>query len=142
VLLYSWSEVKAYDRFADASEDEAQAERTRAQAREVFRMAEARSCRHAQLAHYFGEDLADCGSSCDVCQNFELLSKKPARATAEERAFLAEADRWSADEYGYGHVQRTYPRSLAYGLNDSPAGLAAWIVDKFRAWADCGGDLE
>ena len=62
--------------------------------------------------------------------------------TPGERAFLAEADRWSADEYGYGHVQRTYPRSLAYGLNDSPAGLAAWIVDKFRAWADCGGEVE
>jgi len=85
VLLYSWSEVKAYDRFADASDDDAQADRTRAQAREVFRMAEARVCRHAQLAHYFGEDLADCGSSCDVCQNFELLAK-PARATPEERA--------------------------------------------------------
>jgi len=86
VLLYSWSEVKAYDRFADASEDEAQAERTRAQAREVFRMAEARSCRHAQLARYFGEDLADCGTSCDVCHGFELLSKHKLRATPEERA--------------------------------------------------------
>jgi ATP-dependent DNA helicase RecQ len=86
VLLYSWSEVKAYDRFADASDDDAQAERTRAQAREVFRMAEARTCRHAQLAQYFGEDLADCGSSCDVCQSFELFSKKAARATPEERA--------------------------------------------------------
>jgi len=86
VLLYSWSEVKAYDRFADASDDDAQAERTRAQAREVFRMAEARSCRHAQLAQYFGEDLAACGTSCDVCQSFELFSKKPARLSAEERA--------------------------------------------------------
>ena len=52
VLFYSWSEVKAYDRFADASDDGAQADRTRAQAREVFRMAETRSCRHAQLASY------------------------------------------------------------------------------------------
>jgi ATP-dependent DNA helicase RecQ len=86
VLFYSWSEVKAYDRFADASDDDAQADRTRAQAREVFRMAETRACRHAQLARYFGEELADCGSSCDVCQDFELLSKKPARATPEERA--------------------------------------------------------
>jgi len=49
-------------------------------------MAEARDCRHAQLARYFGEDLADCGSSCDVCQSFELLAKKPARTTPEERA--------------------------------------------------------
>jgi ATP-dependent DNA helicase RecQ len=92
VLLYSWSEVKAYDRFADASDDEAQAERTRAQCRDVFRMAETRTCRHAQFAAHFGEQLAPCGTSCDVCQNFELLSQKPARQTAEERA-LARAER-------------------------------------------------
>jgi len=92
VLLYSWSEVKAYDRFADASDDDAQADRTRAQCREVFRMAETRTCRHAQFAHHFGEELAPCGTSCDVCQNFELLSKKPARLTPEERA-LARAER-------------------------------------------------
>jgi ATP-dependent DNA helicase RecQ len=92
VLLYSWSEVKAYDRFADASDDDAQADRTRAQCREVFRMAETRTCRHAQFAHHFGEQLAPCGTSCDVCQNFELLSKKPARLSPEERA-LARAER-------------------------------------------------
>ena len=37
---------------------------------------------------------------------------------------------------------RTKPQTLGYGLNDSPAGLAAWIVEKFRAWCDCGGDVE
>jgi ATP-dependent DNA helicase RecQ len=92
VLLYSWSEVKAYDRFADASDDDAQAERTRAQSREVFRMAETRTCRHAQFAAHFGEKLAPCETSCDVCQNFELLSKKPARSSPEERA-VARAER-------------------------------------------------
>ena len=86
VILYSWSEVKAYDRFADQSDDDAAADRTRAQAREVFRMAETRTCRHAQFAAYFGEELPACGTSCDVCQPFELLSKKPARPTPEERA--------------------------------------------------------
>ena len=39
-------------------------------------------------------------------------------------------------------VQSTRPQTLAYGLNDSPAGLAAWIVEKFRAWSDCDGDVE
>jgi ATP-dependent DNA helicase RecQ len=86
VLLYSWSEVKAYDRFADASDDDAQAERTRAQCREVFRMAETRTCRHVQFANHFGEQLEPCGTSCDVCKDFELLSKKPARLSPEERA--------------------------------------------------------
>lgn len=88
VLLYSWSEVKAYDRFADASDDDAQADRTRAQCREVFRMAETRVCRHAQFAAHFGEDLAPCGTSCDVCASFELFPQKPARLSAEERAAL------------------------------------------------------
>ncbi|GGT59950.1 hypothetical protein [Streptomyces purpureus] len=36
----------------------------------------------------------------------------------------------------------TRPDTLAAALADSPAGLAAWIVDKYRAWSDCGGDLE
>src|SRR5207248_6984868 len=39
-------------------------------------------------------------------------------------------------------MQGTKPQTLAYGLNDSPAGLAAWIVEKFRTWSDCDGDVE
>lgn len=39
-------------------------------------------------------------------------------------------------------LQATKPQTLAYGLNDSPAGLAAWIVEKFRSWSDCDGDVE
>ncbi len=34
------------------------------------------------------------------------------------------------------------PQTLGYGLHDSPAGLAGWILEKFRAWSDCGGDVE
>lgn len=62
--------------------------------------------------------------------------------TEAERRFVAEEERWWQDEGAYDHVQRTKPQTLAYGLNDSPAGLAAWIVEKFRAWSDCGGDVE
>ncbi|MBA3320053.1 MAG: hypothetical protein H0T45_01225 [Pyrinomonadaceae bacterium] len=39
-------------------------------------------------------------------------------------------------------IQSTKPQTLAYALNDSPAGLAAWIVEKFRAWSDCAGKVE
>lgn len=42
----------------------------------------------------------------------------------------------------YAMLQGTKPQTLAYGLNDSPVGLAAWIIDKFRAWSDCDGDVE
>ena len=34
-------------------------------------------------------------------------------------------------------IQGTKPQTLSYGLTDSPAGLAAWIVEKFAAWSDC-----
>jgi microsomal epoxide hydrolase len=63
-------------------------------------------------------------------------------ATPEE---VARADRRAeeiADHRGYSAIQGTRPLALAYGLNDSPAGLAAWILDKFWAWSDHGGSLE
>ncbi|MCY4659831.1 MAG: alpha/beta fold hydrolase [Acidobacteria bacterium] len=47
-----------------------------------------------------------------------------------------------ANERGYSSIQGTKPQTLGYGLNDSPAGLAAWIVEKFRTWCDCDGDVE
>ncbi len=47
-----------------------------------------------------------------------------------------------ATETGYSQIQGTKPMTLGYGLNDSPAGLAAWIVEKFRTWSDSGGDVE
>ncbi|MDA8109490.1 MAG: alpha/beta fold hydrolase [Betaproteobacteria bacterium] len=62
--------------------------------------------------------------------------------TDEERAYLAQLAAWLREETGYQWIQGTRPQTLAYGLSDSPAGLAAWIVEKFRAWSDCGGVPE
>lgn len=59
-----------------------------------------------------------------------------------ERKFLAEEEKWEKEEGAYGSIQATKPQTLAYGLNDSPVGLAAWIVEKFRSWSDCDGDVE
>lgn len=59
-----------------------------------------------------------------------------------ERDYLARVRQWEREEGGYAEVQSTRPQTLAYGLNDSPVGLAAWIVEKFRAWSDCDGDVE
>ena len=55
--------------------------------------------------------------------------------TRERQAFLDV-------ERGYFLVQSTKPQTLATALNDSPAGLAGWIVEKFRRWSDCDGDIE
>jgi pimeloyl-ACP methyl ester carboxylesterase len=45
-------------------------------------------------------------------------------------------------ESAYSRLQSTKPQTLAYGMNDSPAGLAAWLLEKRRRWSDCGGDVE
>ena len=63
-------------------------------------------------------------------------------ATDEERDYLARAELWSVEETGYQRIQGTKPQTLAYGLTDSPVGLAAWITEKLRSWSDCGGDVE
>ncbi len=62
--------------------------------------------------------------------------------TPEERVFLDDLSQWMNDGTGYQWIQGTRPQTLSLGLTDSPAGLAAWIVEKFRAWSDCGGDVE
>ena len=59
-----------------------------------------------------------------------------------ERAYLEKNERWWAAEGGYVQIQATKPQTLSYGLNDSPAGLAAWIVEKWRTWGDTGGDVD
>lgn len=59
-----------------------------------------------------------------------------------ERAYVEDEARWRRDEGAYSDQQATKPQTLAYSLNDSPAGLAAWIIEKFRAWSDCDGDIE
>jgi pimeloyl-ACP methyl ester carboxylesterase len=61
-------------------------------------------------------------------------------ATEEERRYLAELDAWLKEETGYQWIQGTRPQTLAFALSDSPVGLAAWMVEKFRAWTDCDGD--
>ena len=62
--------------------------------------------------------------------------------TKAEQKFLRQARQWFEDEGGYFHIQRTKPQTLGFGLNDSPVGLAAWIIEKFRTWSDCNGNLE
>ena len=62
--------------------------------------------------------------------------------TPEEHAYLRQLAHFLNEESGYQWIQGTKPQTLAFGLTDSPAGLAAWIVEKFRAWSDCGGVIE
>ncbi len=63
-------------------------------------------------------------------------------ASEAERRYLAELKTFLNEETGYQWIQGTRPQTLAFGLSDSPAGLAAWIVEKFRAWSDNDGAPE
>lgn len=60
-------------------------------------------------------------------------------ANPAERKYLDELTAFLKEETGYQWIQGTRPTTLAFGLTDSPAGLAAWIVEKFRAWTDNDG---
>ena len=62
--------------------------------------------------------------------------------TDAECAYVADVRRWDEVERGYSAIQSTRPQTVGYGLNDSPAGLAAWILEKWRAWSDSDGDLD
>jgi pimeloyl-ACP methyl ester carboxylesterase len=63
------------------------------------------------------------------------------KPTEREDRFLASAASWFDENGAYAHLQGTRPNTPSYALNDSPAGLAAWIVEKFRDWSDCDGDV-
>lgn len=68
------------------------------------------------------------------------LNQPPHDETAA--AYLEQLRAWFDAEGGYSHEQGTKPQTLSYGLNDSPIGLAAWIIEKFQTWSDCGGNVE
>lgn len=82
--------------------------------------------------------------------HLNMLAARPPRDSSNPLEGLSEAElarfadrkRFTAEQMGYFRIQASKPQSLGYGLNDSPAGLAGWIVEKFRAWSDCDGDVE
>ncbi|MEU3982314.1 epoxide hydrolase [Streptomyces sp. NPDC026672] len=71
-----------------------------------------------------------------------VFTGDPAALTPEERSYFADVAAWGASEGAFAAMHRSRPQTAAVGLMDSPAGLAAWIVEKLRAWSDCGGDVE
>jgi microsomal epoxide hydrolase len=75
--------------------------------------------------------------------NLLPLRREPPPPSAEGPrldAFRRELAHWMGEETGYSSIQGTKPQTLAYALTDSPVGLAAWILEKFRTWSDCEGD--
>jgi pimeloyl-ACP methyl ester carboxylesterase len=93
----------------------------------------------SRLAYQFPERLIG------IHLNFLAVRRDPKmleNGTAEEKAFLGQLEHFLKEETGYQWIQGTKPTTLAFGLTDSPAGLAAWIVEKFYTWTDCDGHVE
>ncbi|GIN09652.1 multidrug MFS transporter [Shouchella clausii] len=84
----------------------------------------------------YGIHLTDIGIIRDL-----IASSDQGTLSEEERQYKNKASAWMAQEGGYMSIQSTRPQTLAYGLSDSPVGLAGWMTEKFRSWSDCNGDL-
>ena len=69
------------------------------------------------------------------------IAPNTAPRTDQERDYDERAAAWRRDEGGYQAIQSSRPQTLAFALADSPTGLASWIVEKYRAWSDCNGDV-
>jgi len=73
---------------------------------------------------------------------YHLFALKPEDLTPPEKEYLDAGRKWQMTEGAYALLQATKPQLLACAVNDSPIGLAAWIIGKFHAWSDINGDLE
>ncbi len=73
---------------------------------------------------------------------FTHLFTKADNLSQDEKTYLGAVGPWQMQEGAYAMIQGSKPQTLGYGLNDSPVGLAGWLVEKFRSWSDCGGDVE
>jgi pimeloyl-ACP methyl ester carboxylesterase len=73
-----------------------------------------------------------------------LAAPRDPKAAADPRHgdFHGKLKHWLDEETGYQWIQGTKPQTLSFALTDSPVGLAAWIVEKFRSWTDCDGEVE
>jgi pimeloyl-ACP methyl ester carboxylesterase len=91
------------------------------------------------LGHRFAERMTG------IHLNLLPVRRDPAmlpNPNAEEKAYLTQLNNFLKEETGYQWIQGTKPQTLAFALTDSPAGLAAWIVEKFHAWTDNAGSPE
>lgn len=98
-----------------------------------------------QLGHKYPEAIV--GLYIHLMINLDALSggadgPRPEDFTADEAPWQARNQTFLTQGSGYSALQMTKPQTPAFGLNDSPVGLAAWLVEKRRGWSDCGGDVE
>ena len=71
-----------------------------------------------------------------------VYTKEQEDLSEDELQYKRNAQEWISNEGAYMSIQSTKPQTISYGLSDSPVGLAGWIIEKFRSWSDCNGDLR
>jgi pimeloyl-ACP methyl ester carboxylesterase len=96
----------------------------------------------AQIATRIGANDADHCAAIHLNMPIASAPADKVPLTDADKADLAAIHRFSQEESGYALEQGTKPQTLGAALNDSPAGLLAWIVEKFQAWSDCDGHPE
>jgi microsomal epoxide hydrolase len=96
-----------------------------------------------QLAQQYPERLIGIHLTDVPFQNALFFSGDDrSKLTRVEQEYFQRMQEWSSTQGAYAAVQSTKPQMAACGLNDSPAGLAAWIIAQFQPGSDCNGDLE
>ena len=116
VLFYSWADVSSYDRLFELNVETTDEvlQQHRGRVREMFRLADATTCRHQALAGYFGESLAACRASCDICAGFDVVGKsKPVSKRRGRVAALAPADGPASHEEALFLALKALRKSLA-----------------------------
>lgn len=99
------------------------------------------ACVSARLGFDYPDNIVGTHLNTDVLAT-PYMGPGSRQLSESEIAYREEVRIGDREDRGFAHVQATKPQTLAYGLNDSPVGLAAWIVEKFRSWSDCDGDVE
>ena len=97
----------------------------------------------AQLGHKYADRLI--GTYVHLLAPLDVFFSPPpdrSEFAPEEAGWFEKNLQFFTAETGYSAIQTTKPQTLAYGLHDSPVGLAAWLVEKRRSWSDCDGDVE
>jgi pimeloyl-ACP methyl ester carboxylesterase len=97
----------------------------------------------SQLGHKYADRMIGCHVNfMGPCNVFNVDLPDASEYGRGEEEWLARTQQFLARETGYSTMQLTKPQTIAHALNDSPAGLCSWIVEKYRSWSDCGGDVE
>lgn len=93
-----------------------------------------------QIALYHADSLL--GIHLTDIPYHHIITTDDNKLNSDEKEYKGRVTKWQQTEGAYNMIQSTKPQTVAYGLNDSPVGLAAWIVEKFQNWSDCDGDIE